>query len=74
MPLIEDLSRYGIEDCPYSSEAQKSNAYSTRLRGSVLVKPESNEMQIIRAIMVGDRNIRFLMSMSKGSKNVTGKA
>ncbi|GFT07312.1 hypothetical protein TNCV_1417151 [Trichonephila clavipes] len=29
MPLIEDLSRYGIEDCSYSPEAQKSNAYST---------------------------------------------
>ncbi|GFW49488.1 hypothetical protein TNCV_2842691 [Trichonephila clavipes] len=28
MPLIEDLSRYGIEDCSYSPEAQKSNAYS----------------------------------------------
>ncbi|GFW97003.1 HTH_Tnp_Tc3_2 domain-containing protein [Trichonephila clavipes] len=28
MPLIEDLSRYGIEDCSNSSEAQKSNAYS----------------------------------------------
>ncbi|GFX09318.1 retrovirus-related Pol polyprotein from transposon TNT 1-94 [Trichonephila clavipes] len=27
MPLIEDLSRYGIEDCSYSPEAQKSNAY-----------------------------------------------
>ncbi|GFT75030.1 uncharacterized protein TNCV_2244181 [Trichonephila clavipes] len=23
MPLIEDLSRYGIEDCSYSPEAQK---------------------------------------------------
>ncbi|GFU77968.1 hypothetical protein TNCV_521681 [Trichonephila clavipes] len=29
MPLFEDLSRYGIEDCSYSPEAQKSNAYST---------------------------------------------
>ncbi|GFW94665.1 hypothetical protein TNCV_4247051 [Trichonephila clavipes] len=29
MPLIEDLSRYGIEDCSYSPEAQKSNAYSS---------------------------------------------
>ncbi|GFU28066.1 hypothetical protein TNCV_3153801 [Trichonephila clavipes] len=28
MPLIEDLSRYGIEDCSYSPEAPKSNAYS----------------------------------------------
>ncbi|GFV48239.1 RNA-directed DNA polymerase from mobile element jockey [Trichonephila clavipes] len=28
MPLIEDLSRYGIKDCFYSPEAQKSNAYS----------------------------------------------
>ncbi|GFW36556.1 hypothetical protein TNCV_1955561 [Trichonephila clavipes] len=27
MPLIEDLSRNGIEDCFYSPEAQKSNAY-----------------------------------------------
>ncbi|GFV26131.1 hypothetical protein TNCV_4887621 [Trichonephila clavipes] len=27
MPLIEDLSRYGIEDCSYSPEAQKTNAY-----------------------------------------------
>ncbi|GFT23080.1 uncharacterized protein TNCV_1858301 [Trichonephila clavipes] len=26
MPLIEDLSRNGIEDCYYSPEAQKSNA------------------------------------------------
>ncbi|GFT94006.1 hypothetical protein TNCV_5000341 [Trichonephila clavipes] len=25
-PLIEDLSRYGIEDCSYSPEAPKSNA------------------------------------------------
>ncbi|GFX31030.1 hypothetical protein TNCV_2025331 [Trichonephila clavipes] len=33
MPLIEDLSRNGIEDCSYSPEAQKSNAYSTS-RGS----------------------------------------
>ncbi|GFX24646.1 uncharacterized protein TNCV_3344261 [Trichonephila clavipes] len=32
MPLIEDLSRYGIEDCSYSPEAQKSNAYSTQLQ------------------------------------------
>ncbi|GFX67191.1 hypothetical protein TNCV_2185381 [Trichonephila clavipes] len=30
MPLIEDLSRYGIEDCSYSPEAQKSNDYSIR--------------------------------------------
>ncbi|GFX13072.1 uncharacterized protein TNCV_2357281 [Trichonephila clavipes] len=29
MPLIEDLSRNGIEDCSYSPEAQKSSAYST---------------------------------------------
>ncbi|GFW78887.1 hypothetical protein TNCV_2059081 [Trichonephila clavipes] len=29
MPLMEDLSRYGIEDCSYSPEAQKCNAYST---------------------------------------------
>ncbi|GFW82585.1 hypothetical protein TNCV_3491571 [Trichonephila clavipes] len=29
MTLIEDLSRYGIEDFSYSPEAQKSNAYST---------------------------------------------
>ncbi|GFU83184.1 hypothetical protein TNCV_3737951 [Trichonephila clavipes] len=29
MPLIEDLSRNGIEDCFYSPEAQKSNTYST---------------------------------------------
>ncbi|GFX53671.1 hypothetical protein TNCV_1596171 [Trichonephila clavipes] len=29
MPLIEDLSSYGIEDCSYSPEAQKINAYST---------------------------------------------
>ncbi|GFU01636.1 uncharacterized protein TNCV_1521771 [Trichonephila clavipes] len=28
IPLIEDLSRNGIEDCSYSPEAQKSNAYS----------------------------------------------
>ncbi|GFT07196.1 transposable element Tcb2 transposase [Trichonephila clavipes] len=28
MPLIEDLSRYGIEDCSYSPEAPKSNTYS----------------------------------------------
>ncbi|GFV05194.1 uncharacterized protein TNCV_224071 [Trichonephila clavipes] len=28
MPLVEDLSRYGIEDCSYSPEAQKSNAYT----------------------------------------------
>ncbi|GFU92409.1 hypothetical protein TNCV_824351 [Trichonephila clavipes] len=28
-PLIEDLSRNGIEDCSYSPEAQKSNTYST---------------------------------------------
>ncbi|GFW00175.1 hypothetical protein TNCV_2914571 [Trichonephila clavipes] len=28
MPLIEDLSRYGIEDCSYSPEAPKSNVYS----------------------------------------------
>ncbi|GFS91311.1 uncharacterized protein TNCV_1307181 [Trichonephila clavipes] len=28
MPLIDDLSRYGIEDYSYSPEAQKSNAYS----------------------------------------------
>ncbi|GFW63754.1 hypothetical protein TNCV_4940461 [Trichonephila clavipes] len=27
MPLIEDLSRYGIENYSYSPEAQKSNAY-----------------------------------------------
>ncbi|GFU11831.1 hypothetical protein TNCV_4192481 [Trichonephila clavipes] len=32
MPLIEDLSRYGIEDRSYSPEAQKSNAYSTGFR------------------------------------------
>ncbi|GFW26583.1 hypothetical protein TNCV_1165171 [Trichonephila clavipes] len=32
MPLIEDLSRYGIEDCSYSPEAsQKSNAYDIPL-------------------------------------------
>ncbi|GFS70122.1 uncharacterized protein TNCV_2199631 [Trichonephila clavipes] len=31
MPLIEDLSRNGIEDCFYSPEAQKSNAYSISL-------------------------------------------
>ncbi|GFY03319.1 hypothetical protein TNCV_1172771 [Trichonephila clavipes] len=29
MSLIEDLSRYGIEDCSYSPEVPKSNAYST---------------------------------------------
>ncbi|GFV26260.1 hypothetical protein TNCV_3759321 [Trichonephila clavipes] len=38
MPLIEDLSRYGIEDCSYSPEAPKSNAYSSgqqrKLRGN----------------------------------------
>ncbi|GFX58156.1 transposable element Tcb2 transposase [Trichonephila clavipes] len=34
MPLIEDLSRYGIEDCSYSPEAQKSNAYSTPIPDS----------------------------------------
>ncbi|GFV30904.1 putative DD41D transposase [Trichonephila clavipes] len=28
MPLIEDLSRYGIQDYSYSPEAQNSNAYS----------------------------------------------
>ncbi|GFW22810.1 uncharacterized protein TNCV_2380251 [Trichonephila clavipes] len=40
MPLIEDLSRYGIEDCSYSPEAQKSNAYSTSVysRSEVLNK------------------------------------
>ncbi|GFW00913.1 hypothetical protein TNCV_1761511 [Trichonephila clavipes] len=32
MPLIEYLSRYGIEDCSYSPEAQKSNVYSTMTR------------------------------------------
>ncbi|GFU83266.1 uncharacterized protein TNCV_3738771 [Trichonephila clavipes] len=32
LPLIEDLSRYGIEDCSYSPEAPKSNAYSTAIR------------------------------------------
>ncbi|GFU03335.1 uncharacterized protein TNCV_3338511 [Trichonephila clavipes] len=31
-PHIEDLSRYGIEDCFYSPEAQKSNAYSTPIQ------------------------------------------
>ncbi|GFW26592.1 hypothetical protein TNCV_1165261 [Trichonephila clavipes] len=29
MPIIEDLSRYGIEDYSYSPEAQKSNSFST---------------------------------------------
>ncbi|GFV91454.1 hypothetical protein TNCV_3549171 [Trichonephila clavipes] len=46
MPLIEDLSRYGIEDCSYSPEAQKSNAYNeeTGFEGTVLEAPRARDL------------------------------
>ncbi|GFW14454.1 uncharacterized protein TNCV_298741 [Trichonephila clavipes] len=45
MPLIEDLSRYGIEDCSYSPEAQKINAYS------IALSPYSNS-KILRDVKI----------------------
>ncbi|GFS59868.1 uncharacterized protein TNCV_3956841 [Trichonephila clavipes] len=62
MPLIEDLSRYGIEDCSYSPVAQKSNAYSTPVIfvGSktrteplcFLVEPERKKLQFEALVLI----------------------
>ncbi|GFX32951.1 hypothetical protein TNCV_2136061 [Trichonephila clavipes] len=50
MPLIEDLSRNGIEDCFYSPEAQKGNAYSTPIQQGMLRKNK-----ILKRILQGKR-------------------
>ncbi|GFX26122.1 uncharacterized protein TNCV_2274621 [Trichonephila clavipes] len=43
MPLIEDLSRYGIEDCSYSPEAQKATPNTEYRVASMLYGPKSDQ-------------------------------